>query len=148
MKTYVAKPQDVKPQWWHVDATDQIVGRLATRIAMILMGKHKPTYTPHVDTGDFVVVTNAERLSFSGRKWNQKRYYHHTGHPGGLVETRAAELREKNPEQVLYYAVRRMLPKTKLGAKMLKKLKVYAGAEHPHTAQMPEELDVSATRRK
>ncbi len=147
-KTYAAKPRDVTRQWWHVDATDQVVGRVASRIAVVLMGKHKPTYTPHVDTGDFVVVTNAEKVTFTGKKWAEKVYRHHTGYVGGIVETPAARMRARKPERILELAVRRMLPKTKLGGRMLKKLKVYAGPDHPHAAQQPRDLDVSATRRQ
>jgi large subunit ribosomal protein L13 len=146
-KTYMAKPSDIEQEWFHVDATDQVVGRLASRLAMILQGKHKPTYTPHLDTGDFVVVTNVEKVLFTGQKWSQKVYRHHTGWVGGLSEIPAARVRERHPERILRLAVRRMLPKTKLGAAMLKKLKLYAGAEHPHAAQQPKDLDVSSTRR-
>ncbi|MHC4872088.1 MAG: 50S ribosomal protein L13 [Planctomycetota bacterium] len=148
MKTYSAKESDVKREWFHVDATDQVVGRVATKIATILMGKHKPMYTPHVDTGDFVVVTNAEKVCFTGNKWTQKNYYYHTEHPGGLVGTTAEKMLEKHPERIIEKAVTRMLPKTKLGRKMAKKLKVYAGSEHTHSAQQPKDLDVSSTRRK
>jgi large subunit ribosomal protein L13 len=143
-KTTVLNAQDVKPEWIHIDASGQVVGRLATRIAMILMGKHKPTYTPHVDTGDFVVVTNAEKVVFTGRKWADKKYYHHTTWVGGLVETPAARMRDRHPERILEYAVRRMLPKTRLGRKMFKKLKIYAGPDHPHAAQQPRALDAGA----
>jgi large subunit ribosomal protein L13 len=146
-KTTVLKPAEVERQWVHIDASDQVVGRLASRIALILMGKHKPTYTPHVDTGDFVVVTNAEKVHFTGQKWLQKAYYHHTGWPGGLMTEGALHMRRYNPERILHLAVQRMLPKSKLGRAMLKKLKIYAGPEHPHQAQQPVDLDVSATRR-
>ncbi|MFH0911265.1 MAG: 50S ribosomal protein L13 [Planctomycetota bacterium] len=147
-KTFVAKPTELKPEWVHIDATDQVVGRLAVRIAMILMGKHKPTYTPHVDTGDFVVVTNAEKVHFTGRKWNDKIYRHHTAYVGGLIEIPAHRMHDKHPEEILRLAVKRMLPKSKLGARMLKKLKVYKGGEHPHAAQMPRDLDATSTRRR
>lgn len=136
-KTYMAKPGEVEQKWWLIDAEDKIVGRLATEIAVILMGKHRPTYTPHVDTGDFVVVTNAEKIVFSGKKWEQKRYTWYTGYPGLKSET-AEVRRAKKPELILSEAVRRMLPKNKLATKMLSKLKVYAGSEHPHQAQNPE----------
>ena len=136
-KTYMAKAGEVEQKWWLIDAEDKIVGRLATEIAVILMGKHRPTYTPHVDTGDFVVVTNAEKIVFSGKKWEQKRYTWYTGYPGLKSET-AATRRAKKPELILSEAVRRMLPKNKLATKMLSKLKVYAGSEHPHQAQNPE----------
>jgi large subunit ribosomal protein L13 len=134
----------LQPQWWHVDATDKVVGRLASDIAMILMGKHKPTYTPHVDTGDFVVVTNCEKVVLTGRKWQQKEYTWFTGYTG--LKTEKAEHRlQRRPELILQEAVRRMLPKSKLGRQMLTKLKLYAGAEHPHQAQQPQtkELGVS-----
>ncbi len=148
IKTYSAKESDVERKWFHVDATDQVVGRLATKIATILMGKHKPMYTQHVDTGDYVVVTNAEKVYFTGKKWEQKKYRYHTGHVGGLVEVTAEKMREQHPERILEKAVTRMLPKTKLGRKMIKKLKVYAGTEHDHSAQQPISLDVSSTRKK
>jgi large subunit ribosomal protein L13 len=147
MKTTLAKNETVERQWVHVDATDQVVGRVASRIAMILMGKHKPIYTRHVDTGDFVVVTNAEKVVFTGQKWVQKEYRHHTGYVGGLVSLPAERVRREHPERILYEAVRRMLPKNRLGRKMIKKLKIYAGPEHPHGAQQPADLDVSSTRR-
>jgi large subunit ribosomal protein L13 len=138
-KTYMARSQDVEPQWWSVDATDKVVGRLASDIATILMGKHKPTYTPHVDTGDFVVVVNAEKVKFSGNKWENKRYTWYTGYPGLRSET-AGNRRDRRPELILTEAVRRMLPKNTLATQMLKKLKVYVGNEHPHQAQQPEPL--------
>jgi large subunit ribosomal protein L13 len=140
----LAKPGELQPKWWHVDATDKIVGRLASDIAVILMGKHKPTYTPHVDTGDFVVVTNCEKVVFTGRKWQEKEYTWFTGYTGLKSET-AEHRRERRPELILQEAVRRMLPKNKLGRHMLAKLKLYAGPEHPHQAQQPEtkELGVS-----
>ncbi|MBN1256590.1 MAG: 50S ribosomal protein L13 [Planctomycetes bacterium] len=147
VKTFVAKPKDITQEWLHIDGTDQVVGRLASRIAVILMGKHKPIYTPHLDTGDFVVVTNAEKVCFTGKKWTDKLYRHHTGWVGGLKEIPAEKIRRENPERILYFAVKRMLPKTKLGRQMLKKLKVYRGPEHPHAAQGPKTIDVSATRR-
>ena len=136
-KTTMAKPADVDPQWWLVDAKDKIVGRLASDIAVILMGKHRPTYTPHVDTGDCVVVINAEKVVFTGNKWEQKRYNWYTGYTGLRSETAAKRL-EKKPELILREAVRRMLPKNKLGVKMLNKLKIYVGEEHPHDAQQPQ----------
>lgn len=147
-KTTVAKPQTVNPTWVHVDATDQVVGRLAVRIATILMGKHKPTYTPHVDTGDFVVVTNCEKVYFTGQKWEKKMYRHHTTYVGGLKEFTAETVLDAHPDRILYQAVKRMLPKTKLGRHMIMKLKIYAGAEHVHEAQQPVDLDVTSTRRK
>jgi large subunit ribosomal protein L13 len=136
-KTYMAKPADVRAKWWLADADGKVVGRLATDIAVILMGKHRPTYTPHVDTGDFVVVINAEKVVFTGKKWEQKEYTWYTGYPGQKRETAARRMQRK-PEMILREAVRRMLPKNKLGAKMLSKLKIYTGPQHPHQAQQPE----------
>jgi len=137
MKTYMAKPGEVEQKWILVDAADKIVGRLASDIAVILMGKHRPTYTPHVDTGDFVVVINADKVVLTGKKWEQKSYTWYTGYPGLKSET-AATRRKKKPEKILSEAVRRMLPKNKLADKMLSKLKIYAGERHPHQAQKPE----------
>jgi len=133
----VAKPGQLEPKWYHVDATGKVVGRLAGDIAMVLMGKHRPTYTPHLDTGDFVVVTNAEKIQFSGNKWQSKVYLWYTGYPG-LRKENAADRLAKKPDQILREAVRRMLPKSKLGRHMLSKLKVYTGPQHPHQAQQPE----------
>ena len=144
-KTYMAKPGEVQRKWWHVDGTDQIVGRVATRIATVLMGKHRPTYTPHVDTGDFVIVRNAEKVAFTGNKWEHKTYTWYTGYPGQRSETAGRRLQRK-PEQILREAVRRMLPKNKLGRRMLSKLKIYAGAEHPHEAQKPEPIEFEGTK--
>lgn len=138
-RTYVAKPGEIEQKWWHVDATDQVVGRLASELAVILMGKHRPTYTPHIDTGDFIVVTNVDKIKFSGNKWETKEYTWYTGYPGLRSET-AGNRRDRRPELILTEAVRRMLPKNKLASKMLAKLKVYAGNEHPHQAQQPEPL--------
>ena len=143
MKTFMAKPGEVEQQWWLVDAYGKMVGRLATEIAMMLMGKHRPTYTPHVDTGDYVVVINAEKVEFSGKKWQQKLYRWYTGYNGLRSET-AEHRRDRRPELILHEAVRRMLPKTRLGRVMLDKLKIYAGTEHPHQAQRPEPLEVGA----
>ena len=137
IKTYMAKPAEVEPKWWLVDATDKVVGRLASDIAVILMGKHRPTYTPHVDTGDFVVVINAEKVVLTGKKWEQKEYTWYTGYPGLKSETAARRMRRK-PEMILREAVRRMLPKNKLATKMLSKLKIYVGDQHPHQAQQPQ----------
>lgn len=142
MKTYMAKPGSVEQKWLLVDATDKVVGRLASEIAMILMGKHRPTYTPHVDTGDYVVVVNVDKIRFSGNKWENKKYAWYTGYPRQRTET-AEVRREKKPELILTEAVRRMLPKSKLGRAMLAKLKVYAGSEHPHTAQQPEPTELA-----
>jgi large subunit ribosomal protein L13 len=136
-KTYMARPGQVQQKWWLVDAQDKIVGRLASDIAVILMGKHKPTYTPHIDTGDFVVVINADKVVFTGRKWEQKQYTWYTGYPGLKGET-AAQRHAAKPELILREAVRRMLPKNKLATKMLSKLKIYTGDQHPHQAQQPE----------
>ena len=136
-KTYMARPNEVEAQWWLVDATDKKVGRLASDIAMILMGKDKPTYTPHVDTGDFVIVTNVEKITFSGKKWDNKEYTWYTGYTGLRTET-AARRKERKPELILHEAVRRMLPKNKLATKMLAKLKIYVGEDHPHQAQKPQ----------
>lgn len=140
-KTYMAKPSEVQQKWWHVDGEGKVVGRLATEIAVLLIGKHRPTYTPHVDAGDFVVVTNAEKVVLTGKKWQQKTYRWYTGYPGQKSET--AEHRfEKKPEDILREAVRRMLPKNKLGRKMLDKLKIYVGPNHNHQAQTPESVEL------
>ena len=138
--TYIAKTGEVERQWFVVDAQDQILGRLAVRLARILMGKTKPVYTPHVDTGDFVIVVNAEKITVTGKKAEQKTYQHYTGYPSGLKETKFYKMLERKPEDIIRLAVRRMLPKNKLGRKMLKKLKVYRGPAHPHQAQKPEPL--------
>ncbi len=143
MKTFMAKPGQIPQKWWIMDADDKIVGRMATEIAMILMGKHRPTYTPHVDTGDFVVVINAEKVKFTGKKWKNKRYTWYTGYPGLRSES-AGERLERRPELILKEAVRRMLPKNKLASKMLSKLKIYAGQDHPHQAQQPQPREVKA----
>jgi large subunit ribosomal protein L13 len=135
--TFMAKTETFEPKWWLVDASEKVVGRLASDIAMILMGKHRPTYTPHVDTGDFVIVTNVEKIVFTGKKWDQKEYTWTTYYPGLRKET-AAERFAREPESILVEAVRRMLPKNKLAYKMLSKLKVYKGDKHPHQAQQPE----------
>jgi large subunit ribosomal protein L13 len=136
MTTYMAKPGELEQKWLLVDATDKVVGRLASDIAVILMGKHRPTYTPHVDTGDFVVVVNAEKVKFTGQKWEQKEYRWTTGYPGQR-SVKAADRLERHPERILYEAVRRMLPKNKLAYKMISKLKIYTGSEHPHGSQQP-----------
>jgi large subunit ribosomal protein L13 len=144
MRTRLARKEDYKDnrRWYHMDASDQVLGRLASKAAVALMGKDRPDYTPNVDTGAYVVVTNAERVRLTGRKMEQKVYRHHSGYPGGLKETTVAEALEKHPERVIREAVRRMLPKSKLGDAMIKKLKVYAGPDHPHTYHKPEELRV------
>jgi len=142
MKTYVAKEHEVKKNWFVVDAADRTLGRLASEIARRLRGKHKPIFTPHADTGDFVVVVNADKVALTGRKWDKKIYYRHTGYMGGLKEISAKKLLEKRPEDIVRFAVRGMLPKNSLGRRQLKKLKVYAGPDHPHQAQQPQELEI------
>jgi large subunit ribosomal protein L13 len=142
MKTFVAKEREVHRKWYLVDAEDKILGRLATQIAMRLRGKHKPIFTPHADTGDFIVVVNAEKVALSGKKWDKKIYYRHSGYIGGLKEISARKLLEKKPEDVLRYAVRGMLPKNSLGRRQLKKLKIYVGPENPHEAQQLEALEI------
>ena len=144
-KTYMAKPTDVERKWLLVDGEDKIVGRLASEIATILMGKHRPTYTPHVDTGDYVVVINADKVKLTGKKWEQKEYAWYTGYPGQRTIT-AEKRRERRPELILQEAVRRMLPKNKLATKMLSKLKLYAGTDHPHAAQNPESVELGVTK--
>lgn len=142
-KTYMARPGELKANWWLVDATDKVVGRLASDIAMILMGKHRPTYTPHVDTGDYVVVVNVDKIIFADpNKWEEKEYAWYTGYPGQRTETAAARKKRK-PAKILTEAVRRMLPKNKLAFQMLLKLKVYAGNEHPHQAQNPQPKELA-----
>lgn len=143
MKTFMAKPGEVEQRWWIVDAEGLVVGRLASQLAMVLMGKHRPTYTPHVDTGDYVVVVNAEKVEFTGKKWEQKEYRWYAGYHGLERET-AEHRRQRRPALIIEEAVRRMLPKNRLGRVMLDKLKVYAGGEHPHQAQQPQPLTVAA----
>jgi ribosomal protein L13, bacterial type len=140
MKTFSAKAETVNREWFVVDATDKVLGRVATEIATRLRGKHKPEYTPHVDTGDFIVVVNAEKIRVTGNKASDKKYYHHTGYIGGIKEISFEKLIDKAPERVIETAVKGMLPKGPLGRAMLKKLKVYAGDQHPHSAQQPQEL--------
>jgi large subunit ribosomal protein L13 len=144
MKTYVAKPTDRERNWLVVDATGKTLGRLATQIAHELRGKTKPEYTPHIDVGDFVIVINAEKISVTGRKREQKRYYRHSGYPGGIRSRTLAEMLERRPEEVIRKAVKGMLPRTRLGRAQLKKLKVYAGPDHPHAAQKPQPMEVDA----
>ena len=141
-KSYLAKPGELEAKWWVVDAADKVVGRLASDIAMILMGKHRPTYTPHVDTGEYVIVVNADKVKFTGNKWQQKEYRWYTGYNGQMVETAEKRL-ARRPELIIHEAVRRMLPKTKLGMKMIEKLKIYAGPDHPHQAQQPEVREIA-----
>ncbi len=140
--TYSAKPSDNPNKWWIVDAQDAVLGRLATQVAARLRGKHNPLFTPHVDMGDSVIVINAEKIKLTGRKLDQKNYYRHSGYMGGLKSITARKLLEKRPEELVQHAVRGMLPKNRLGRKLCKKLKVYAGSAHPHEAQMPEPLDI------
>lgn len=142
MNTYSAKPHEVKREWYVVDATDKTLGRLATEVARRLRGKHKAEYTPHVDTGDYVIVTNAEKVTVTGRKYKEKMYYHHSGYPGGIKSISFDKLQEKNPVLIIERAVKGMLPKNPLGREMYRKLKVYAGTEHPHAAQQPKKLDI------
>lgn len=141
-KTYSAKPEEVERKWYIVDATDQTLGRMATQIATILRGKHKPMFTPHVDCGDYVIVINAEKIHVTGNKMEDKMYYRHSGYPGGLRQMPLKTMLAKHPDRVISEAVRRMLPKNNLGRLMLKKLKVYAGPDHPHEAQQPEPLEL------
>ncbi len=142
MKTFSAKPDDVRRQWWVVDASGKVLGRLATEVARRLRGKHKPTYTPHVDTGDYVIVVNAKKVQVTGRKADAKMYYRYSGYQSGMKSVSFRGLREKHPERILQHAVRGMLPKNSLGRAMLRKLKVYGGPEHRHAAQNPQALDI------
>ncbi|MCK8824380.1 50S ribosomal protein L13 [Fuchsiella alkaliacetigena] len=142
MTTYMAKAEEVEREWFVVDAKGKTLGRLASKIATILNGKHKPTYTPHVDTGDFVIVVNAAQVKLTGNKMEQKMHHQHSEYPGGLKSVSYGELLDKQPEKVIEIAVKGMLPKNKLGSRMLKRLKVYAEAEHPHAAQQPQELEL------
>ncbi|AHE68220.1 50S ribosomal protein L13 [Legionella oakridgensis] len=142
MKTFSAKPHEVKRDWYVVDASNKILGRLASEIAHRLRGKHKPEYTPHVDTGDYIIVTNAEKVTVTGRKFKNKMYYNHTGFPGGIKSISFDKLQEKNPVRIIERAVKGMLPKNPLGREMYRKLKIYVGTEHPHTAQQPKKLEI------
>jgi large subunit ribosomal protein L13 len=142
VKTYAVKASEIERQWWVVDASDQTLGRLATRIATLLEGKHKPIYSPHIDTGDHVVVVNAGRVRVTGNKLIQKRYYRHSGYPGGLKEESLQALLARKPELVIERAVKGMLPQNRLGRAMMKKLKVYSGTEHPHQAQQPQAAEL------
>jgi large subunit ribosomal protein L13 len=144
MKTFSAKPHEVERGWYLFDAENKTLGRLATELARRLRGKHKPEYTPHVDTGDFIVVVNADKVKVTGKKAKQKIYYRHSGYPGGLKEMTFEKLLDKSPEKVLEIAVKGMLPKNSLGRSMFKKLKVYTGTEHPHVAQNPVKLELQA----
>ncbi|MCD6087293.1 MAG: 50S ribosomal protein L13 [Candidatus Hydrothermae bacterium] len=142
MRTYLPKIDEIKRDWWLIDAEGKPLGRLASKIALLLEGKRKRIYTPHIDTGDFVVVINAEKVKLTGGKLDKKIYYHHSTYPGGMHTRTARELLNKFPERVIQLAVRRMLPKNKLGRKMFRRLKVYRGPEHPHSAQMPRPFDI------
>ncbi len=142
-KTYMAKKGEVERKWYLIDAKDKTLGRLASKIAVILMGKHKPQYTPHVDCGDFVVVINADKVKLTGAKWEKKIYYWHSGYLGGLKSRTAKEMLERKPEFLIYHAVKGMLPKNNLARRMIKKLKVYAGENHPHQAQKPEPIEIT-----
>ncbi|AGH52408.1 TPA: 50S ribosomal protein L13 [Legionella pneumophila] len=142
MKTFSAKGNEVKRDWFVVDASEKVLGRLATEIARRLRGKHKAEYTPHVDTGDYIIVTNAEKVIVTGRKFKNKMYHHHTGFPGGIKSASFEKLQDKNPTKIIELAVKGMLPKNPLGREMYRKLKVYAGSEHPHTAQQPKQLEI------
>lgn len=143
MRTYTPKPGDVERTWYVIDATDVVLGRLATHVATLLRGKHKATFAPHVDGGDFVIVINADKVALTGNKRETKLAYRHSGYPGGLRATRYSDLLEKHPERAIEKAVRGMLPKSSLAAKQLGKLKVYAGAEHPHAAQQPKPFEIT-----
>lgn len=142
MKTFSAKKEEVKKDWLLVNASGKTLGRLSSKLAMLLRGKHKPIYTPHVDTGDFVVVINAEKIALTGKKAENKRYYHHTGYPGGIKSVVLKDLLKKKPENIIQFAVKGMLPKNSLGRKMIKKLKIYKGEKHPHKAQKPLQIEV------
>ena len=139
MSTYTAKPAEIDRKWWVVDATDQSLGRLASQVASVLRGKHKPIFTPHVDTGDFVIVVNCEKVKFTGKKWDTQTYAAYSHYPGGLRVTTAKDLLARRPEAILEAAVRRMVPRNRLGRQQMTKLKIYAGPNHPHQAQNPAE---------
>lgn len=144
MATYSAKKNEVERSWYLIDAENKVLGKLATKIADILRGKHKPVFTPHIDTGDFVIVINAEKIHLSGNKLKNKLYYRHSGYPGGLKVTSAGEMLKKKPGNIIKFAVGGMLPKNKLGRKQLKKLKIYSGVDHPHSAQKPKVLKINS----
>lgn len=145
MKTYIAPEKEIQDakNWYVIDAEGQVLGRLASKVAHILRGKNKPFYSPHQDTGDFVIIINAEKINLTGKKMQQKKYFRHSGYPGGVTETPVSLLMQTHPEQVIESAVKRMLPKNSLGRKMGKKLKIYAGPDHPHKAQSPKKLDLN-----
>ena len=142
MKTYLTPVNEIEKKWLLVDASEKVLGRLATEIASRLRGKHKPTYSTFIDNGDFVVVVNADKVALTGKKWDDKKYYRHSGYMGGITETSAKEMLEKKPTELLFKAVKGMLPKNSLGRAQLKKLKVYAGSDHPHEAQQPEKIEL------
>ncbi len=143
MRTYSPKPGDIERSWYVIDATDIVLGRLASHVATLLRGKHKPTFAPHMDMGDFVIVINADKVALTGSKKQQKMEYRHSGYPGGMTATSYSELMESNPRRVVEKAVKGMLPHNKLGRQQLKKLKVYAGSEHPHAAQAPQPFQIT-----
>jgi large subunit ribosomal protein L13 len=143
MSSFMANRNNVKPQWFVIDGTDQVVGRLAVQIANLLRGKHKPEYTPHCDTGDFVIVVNAEKVKFTGKKWEQKEYQTFSGYAGGQKIIPAHEMLARKPEEILFQAVKRMVPRNRLGRQQMSKLKLYAGSAHPHQAQQPKELKIA-----
>ncbi|QQY79382.1 LSU ribosomal protein L13P [Keratinibaculum paraultunense] len=138
MNSYMAKPNEIDRKWYVIDAEGKVLGRLASEVATILRGKHKPIYTPHVDTGDYVIIINADKVKLTGKKLEQKKYRYHTGYPGGLRTIPYSRMMKENPEKAIYLAVKGMLPKNRLGRKMIKKLRVYSGPEHNHEAQQPE----------
>src|SRR5438876_1169962 len=142
MSTFMAKKGEIQQRWFLFDATDQVVGRLAVQIATILRGKHRPEYTPHIDTGEIVIVVNAEKIKFTGKKWQTKTYQHYTRYPGGLKRVSALETLEHHPERILLEAVKRMVPRNPLGRQQMTKLKIYAGPSHPHQAQLPPKLQL------
>ncbi len=142
MKTYNVKASEIEREWWIVDATDKTLGRLSTKIAQILRGKHKPTFVPHLDNGDFVIVTNAEKIRVTGNKEEQKTYFRHSGYPGGARFTSLKQMRAAHPERIIEHAVKGMLPHNRLGRAQIKKMKVYAGESHPHDAQQPKPLEI------
>lgn len=142
MRTYSAKPEEIQREWFVVDASGQTLGRLAAQIATVLRGKHKPTYTPHLDCGDYVIVVNADKVRVTGRKLDQKIYYRHSGYPGGLKQISLRHQLQQHPDRVILFAVRGMLPKNRLGRQMIKKLKIYASPDHPHQAQQPKPLQL------
>ena len=144
MTTFMAKPGQVPQRWHLIDANNQVVGRLAVQIATILRGKHRPEYTPHQDTGEFVIVINADKVRFTGKKLQTKTYHHYTRYPGGLKEVSARDMMAAHPDRILYEAVRRMVPRTKLGRQQMTKLKIYAGPQHPHQAQRPQEFKLES----